>query len=452
MAFDLENDATLDLDPADVRRLEEAGGGGGAPATGAEVGGEAAGHRDAADERDAATDDDTGVGFDRGADDGVRGESDTRTEPLEALFATGETVRDLADDPPPDEGRTPWEEDLHLARHRGGRRPFRRIPRSSAPPSLRHGSTTTSAEEVADDDVVETVDPDEVGVDDTVALDPARPIPGRADAPAHPLDDLDWLDEAHRSRNGRISTHPRPSNRNAEGVEDDGDPLTRELRRQAEELPDGGSGSVIAHETTPDTLPVRRVGHDAEPRRRRRRRRRTVGARRTSGATPGTTDGGGRDAFALTDGPLEITDERGGAEEFAVFVDAAGKRAPQAVRQGGSWGALVATVPWLLGRRLVGTAIVYVLFAVVVLAGLAATGLAWSEAGESASMMTRGATVGFALLALIGLVVVPFRNANHWREDKLERRGFDLVAYVRTRDRERAVALARDVDGRRPTG
>ena len=356
LSSDLENDATLDPDPTDVHRLDDAGGAA-ASATVAEAGGETLGRRAVEDGPDGP--------------DGTDGEPDPRSEPHETLFA-----------------------------------------------------------------VVETVDSEEVGVDDTVALDPARPIPGRADGRAHPLDDLDWLDEARRE--------PRASPaaaRSAADVEDDGDPLTRELRRQADELPDGGP-AIIAHETS-DTLPVRRVGHDA------------VDAERgvpPGDARPGAaaSDVGG--AFALTDGPLEITDERGGTEEFAVFVDAAGKRAPQAVRQGGSWGALVATVPWLLGRRLVGTAIVYVLFAAVVLAGLAATGLAWSEAGESASMMTRGATVGFALLALIGLVVVPFRNANHWREDKLERRGFDLVAYVRTRDRERAVALARDVDGRRPTG
>ena len=60
------------------------------------------------------------------------------------------------------------------------------------------------------------------------------------------------------------------------------------------------------------------------------------------------------------------------------------------------------------------------------------------------------ASVAFALLALIGLFVVPLRYANHWREDKLERRGFELVAYVRAPSAERARAhVERTVDAAR---
>jgi len=47
----------------------------------------------------------------------------------------------------------------------------------------------------------------------------------------------------------------------------------------------------------------------------------------------------------------------------------------------------------------------------------------------------------------VGLLIVPFRSANHWREDKLERRGFELVAYVRARGPRRALALVRQAMG-----
>ena len=169
-------------------------------------------------------------------------------------------------------------------------------------------------------------------------------------------------------------------------------------------------------------------------------------------ASPADTPGEGRGAADEgvdhddDDEPLELDD--GGPEEYAVFVRPGSPA--QAVRQGGSWGATLLTLPWLLGRRLVGTAIVYALFAAVALTGLALTSLAWADAGAAATLVTRLACIAFALLAFLGLFFVPFRLANHWREDKLEDRGFELVAYVRANGpgrastvAERAVDLAR---------
>jgi len=71
--------------------------------------------------------------------------------------------------------------------------------------------------------------------------------------------------------------------------------------------------------------------------------------------------------------------------------------------------------------------------------GLLTTGLAWFDAGTSASLATKAATVGFALLALIGLWLLPFVRANTWREDKLENKGYELAAYVRSRSPRRAI-------------
>ena len=154
-----------------------------------------------------------------------------------------------------------------------------------------------------------------------------------------------------------------------------------------------------------------------------------------------------RAGHTLDDGePLEL--DIGGREEYAVFTRAGSS--PQTVRQGDSWGALLLTLPWLLYRHLVGTAIVYALFAALTLAGLALGGIAWFDGGAATPLPTRVASVAFALLALVGLFVVPLRYANHWREDKLERRGFELVAYVRAPSAERARAhVERTVDAAR---
>ena len=134
--------------------------------------------------------------------------------------------------------------------------------------------------------------------------------------------------------------------------------------------------------------------------------------------------------------PLDLADTRG-RTEYAVYRR--GDRPHQAVRQGVSWTAMLLTFPWLLTRGLLGTALVYALFAVVVVGGLLTTGLAWFDAGTSASLATKAATVGFALLALIGLWFLPFLRANNWREDKLESKGYELAAYVRSRSPRRAI-------------
>jgi len=134
--------------------------------------------------------------------------------------------------------------------------------------------------------------------------------------------------------------------------------------------------------------------------------------------------------------PLDLADTRG-RTEYAVYQR--GDRPSQAVRQGVSWTAMLLTLPWLLTRGLLGTAFVYALFAVVVVVGLLTTGLAWFDAGTSASLATKAATVGFALLALIGLWFLPFLRANTWREDKLENKGYELAAYVRSRSPRGAI-------------
>lgn len=136
--------------------------------------------------------------------------------------------------------------------------------------------------------------------------------------------------------------------------------------------------------------------------------------------------------------PLELADNRG-RDEFAVYVRGDAPR--QAIRQGVSWVAMCLTLPWLIVRGLLGTAIVYALLTLAILTGLLFTALAWVDAGEVATLATRLATTGFVLLALVGLFLIPLLRANTWREDKLEKNGYELVAYVRARSPRRAIAV-----------
>lgn len=504
LTLDLEHDATLDLDPDDVQRLNEAERGavsaidgrdvpdgsaryGGAAADGA--GEPGPGPIDVAPPTDAARDEgDAGgeLGTDEpfaGGDASTRDDGSAAEPPASADAAAVDDDANAAFRSTRDDGdgdaseRTPVETSSPppLDDPTVGERFFDEAfaddltGEIAAADALDEVPGDTSFDDWSPDDgVVETVGadgdaPDDVGIDDTIALDPPpRPSPG---AELDPLDDLDRLDEVFRAERRQLASPPMPPS-----AADD-DALTRELRRQAEELPGADSSSVIAHEPL-DTLPTRRVGQapDDAPavaaalaataagtgvvRRGDARTADEADAERADAGGVGDVDDA--DAphataddgpFAVTDEPFEITDERGGDTEYAVFVDDGGRRA-QAVRQGNCWGALLATLPWLLYRRLFGTAIVYALFALTVLAGLLMTGLAWQEAGAAATLATKGATIGFALLAVFGLLVLPFRKGNHWREDKLERRGFELVAYVRTRERDRAIALAREA-GRR---
>jgi len=115
----------------------------------------------------------------------------------------------------------------------------------------------------------------------------------------------------------------------------------------------------------------------------------------------------------------------------------------KAIRMGVSWTALFFTIPWLLYRRLFGTAIVYSVLWLVLVTGLVVTGLSWLDAGADASNAQRLLTIGFGLLSVIGLLYIPFRYGNTWRATKLERRGYDLAAWVRAKSPRKALNTAR---------
>ncbi len=139
--------------------------------------------------------------------------------------------------------------------------------------------------------------------------------------------------------------------------------------------------------------------------------------------------------------PLDLTDERSSGSRYSVFRR---DTQTQAVKQGASWSALFLTLPFLLYRHLFGTAVVYTIMWLILVGGLLVSGLAWLDAGPAASVAIKASTIGFAVLAFIGLLYLPFRHANQWREARLEQRGFEQVALVRDSSPGKAISQARN--------
>ena len=137
--------------------------------------------------------------------------------------------------------------------------------------------------------------------------------------------------------------------------------------------------------------------------------------------------------------PLDLTPGRDGKLYSIYRCD----QKAQAVKSGVSWSALLLTLPYLLYRRLFGTALAYVAMWIVAIGGLVFSALAWLDAGDSVTPVVQASTIGFALLAFIGLAYLPFRYANDWRAQKLENRGFELVALAKAKNPGRAIARAR---------
>ena len=137
--------------------------------------------------------------------------------------------------------------------------------------------------------------------------------------------------------------------------------------------------------------------------------------------------------------PVDLTDT-GRGSRYAIYEK---NNKAKAIRMGVSWTALFFTLPWLLYRRLFGTAILYSVLWLVLVTGLVVTGLSWLDAGSNASNAQRLLTIGFGLLSVIGLLYIPFRYGNTWRATKLEKRGYDLAAWVRAKSPRKALNAAR---------
>lgn len=151
-----------------------------------------------------------------------------------------------------------------------------------------------------------------------------------------------------------------------------------------------------------------------------------------------------RDLDALLDeeepgtDPFETTDfSTGRGPLWALYESPDG--ALKAVKRGVSWAAMLFTLPWLLVRGLIGSAIAYALLWIVTLGGLILTGLSWMDTGAATPDLVKLAFAGFALIAFLGLIVVPFLRGNRWREQRYARRGYTKIAKVRGRSGSAAI-------------
>ena len=137
--------------------------------------------------------------------------------------------------------------------------------------------------------------------------------------------------------------------------------------------------------------------------------------------------------------PMDLTAD-GKGKQFSIYRR---NNDAQAVRNGVSWTALFLTFPYLLYRHLFGTAIAYAGLWVIAIGGLIVSGLAWLDAGLAVTPLIQACTIGFGLLAFIGMIYLPFRYGNTWRSTRLENRGYELVAMTKAKNPGRAISLAR---------
>ena len=137
--------------------------------------------------------------------------------------------------------------------------------------------------------------------------------------------------------------------------------------------------------------------------------------------------------------PLDLTHGRKG-KLYSIYQR---NSKALAVNNGVSWSALFLTLPFLVYRTLFGTAFVYLLLWILCLGGLLVSGLAWIDAGDAVTPVVQLGTIGFALIAFVGLIYLPFRYGNIWRMNKMEDRGYELVAITRAKNPGQAVARAR---------
>lgn len=128
--------------------------------------------------------------------------------------------------------------------------------------------------------------------------------------------------------------------------------------------------------------------------------------------------------------------DSGTGRSFMVFSR---NGALKAIKRGVSWPALLFTFPWLLSKAMFGTALIYGCLWLVSLAGLFTTANQWMAAGAAATLGIKLWTLAFALLALIGLLYIPFRYGNRWIADKLQNRGYVFESAVSASNKNDAI-------------
>ena len=110
------------------------------------------------------------------------------------------------------------------------------------------------------------------------------------------------------------------------------------------------------------------------------------------------------------------------AREFAIYQNASG--IVSAVPKGGNLKAMFFTLPWLLSRRLWGHSLVYLLMLAVLLVAVLITASLVYRQWPDVQTLDMAIAGFFAVLAVIGLFLLPYKFANQWQEQKIAKQGF----------------------------
>ena len=110
------------------------------------------------------------------------------------------------------------------------------------------------------------------------------------------------------------------------------------------------------------------------------------------------------------------------AREFAIYQNASG--IVSAVPKGGNLKAMFFTLPWLLSRRLWGHSLVYLLMLAVLLVAVLITASLVYRQWPDVQTLDMAVAGFFAVLAVIGLFLLPYKFANQWQEQKIAKQGF----------------------------
>jgi len=126
--------------------------------------------------------------------------------------------------------------------------------------------------------------------------------------------------------------------------------------------------------------------------------------------------------------------EHDSVDRFDIYRNSEGL--VNAVELGNSWKALLLTIPWMLSRRLWGHSILYVVMSLVLIFGLLAMVPRALAAGATSVDMLVAA--GFALLGIVGWLVLPFKQANRWHAARVTSKGYEFQSSADANTRKEA--------------
>lgn len=125
-----------------------------------------------------------------------------------------------------------------------------------------------------------------------------------------------------------------------------------------------------------------------------------------------------------------------GRKRFSILSNERGQ--VKAVKDGVSIPAMLFTFPWLLSKKLWGTAIIYLLLLAVVVLGGIAIALHIDSAAEWTNPM-RLLAIGFGTLGFIGIFLLPLICGNAWVKKKFQRKGYALKGLLKANSPKHAL-------------